>query len=42
MDIGWSKKYRLFYQVYAEREPIIRHNLCDELGQTEKPHKACG
>jgi hypothetical protein len=33
---------RLFYQLYADREPKIRHKACDELeGQPKKHHKPC-
>jgi predicted nuclease of restriction endonuclease-like (RecB) superfamily len=36
------KYFRLFYQLYVEREPKIRHKACDELGgRTKKGHKAC-
>ena len=38
----YIKYFRLFYQAYAEREPIIRHKLCDALGQAETHHKTCG
>ncbi len=32
------KYFRLFYQTYADREPIIRHKVCDE---SEKSHTPC-
>lgn len=32
------KYFRLFYQTYADREPIIRHKACDE---SEKGHTPC-
>jgi hypothetical protein len=32
------KYFRLFYQTYADREPIIRHKACDE---SEKSHTPC-
>lgn len=33
------KYFRLFYQVYADRDPVIRHKPCDEFGRTSTPHK---
>lgn len=36
------KYFRLFYQAYADREPFIRHNICDELEHTENSDKSCG
>ncbi len=36
------KYFRLFYQTYAERGPVIRHKACDEFGIDTKPHKSCG
>lgn len=34
--------FRLFYQLYAEREPKIHHTPCDELvGRAKKHHTAC-
>jgi predicted nuclease of restriction endonuclease-like (RecB) superfamily len=36
------KYFRLFYQTYAEREPVIRHKACDEFGIEAKIHKPCG
>lgn len=36
------KYLRLFYQTYAEREPVIRHKPCDELIIVKNGHKPCG
>jgi hypothetical protein len=36
------KYFRLFYQTFANREPIIRHKACDESSIGEKVHKPCG
>ena len=36
--------FRLFYQVYADRTPEIRHKACDEstsVSKKKKHHKAC-
>jgi predicted nuclease of restriction endonuclease-like (RecB) superfamily len=33
--------FRLFYQAYNERSPIIRHKVCDELNADGKHHKPC-
>jgi len=33
--------FRLFYQTYSERSPVIRHKVCDELNSDGKHHKAC-
>jgi predicted nuclease of restriction endonuclease-like (RecB) superfamily len=34
--------FRLFYQVYSNRSPQIRHKACDELpGHSGKHHKGC-
>lgn len=34
--------FRLFYQVYADREPVIRHKACDEFKNEEEiHHKPC-
>jgi len=34
--------FRLFYQVYADREPVIRHKACDEFkNEEENHHKPC-